>query len=81
MSTGSTAIEAMVSEAPASESAPKVSPAAATATTSGSSRSRARKTRASVRAMTTSAAMSRAISEWLIERVRSETTTGAPVTT
>ena len=64
-----------------SDSAPKVSPAAATATTSGSRRSRARKTSDSVMAMTTSAATSSTISEWLIDLVRSLTTTGAPVTT
>jgi hypothetical protein len=80
MSTGRTAIDAIVSDAPTSDSPPNVSAAAATAIASGSSRSRLRKTSASVAAMTSSAANSRAIIDPVIEDVRSETTTGAPVT-
>ena len=48
--------------------------------TSGSRRGRPRKTSASVAAITSSTAISRSFTEWLIEPVRSETITGSPVT-
>ena len=47
---------------------------------SGSSHGRPEKTSASVAAMTSSATTSRRNSEPVIDAVRSETTTGAPVT-
>ena len=81
MSTGSTAIEAIVREAPASSIAPNVRPAAASAIASGSSRRRLRKTSASVAAMTSSAATSSRTIELVMLVVSAARTTGAPVTT
>ena len=81
MSTGSTPIEAMVSDAPTSDIPPNVIATAASATASGSSRSRARKTIPSVSAITTSAATSSVTIDRVIDELRSLTTTGAPVTT
>ena len=65
---------------PASDSAPNVIPAAASAIASGSSRSRLRNTISSVAAITSSAAISSPAIEPVICDARSLTTTGAPVT-
>ena len=80
MSTGSTAIEAMVSDAPTRETAPKVIPAAASAIASGSSRRRRRKTISSTTAITSSAAIRSTPTDAVIVAARSFRTTGAPVT-
>ncbi len=80
MSTGRAAIEAIVSDAPASDSAPNVSATATSAIASGSSRGRTPKTTASVAAMTSSATTSSVRSDPPIDAERSDTTTGAPVT-
>ena len=80
MRIGSTAIEAIVKGAPTSAIPPKVSPAVARATPSGSSRARTRKTSARVAAMMSKAATSNTTIARLMLCVRSETTTGAPVT-
>jgi hypothetical protein len=81
MRTGRTAIVAIVSDAPTSASSPNVIPVAARATASGSSRIRTRNTAASTSAITSRAPTSRTPIPREIESVRSETTTGAPVTT
>ena len=62
-STGSTAIEAIVSDAPSSDISPNVIATAASATASGSSRSRLRNTSASTSAITRSATTSSRSSE------------------
>jgi hypothetical protein len=80
MSTGSAAIEAMVRLAPASDTAPNVSAAAARASASGSSLSRVRNTSASVAAITRSAAPRRMKIESLTALASPSTTTGTPVT-
>ena len=80
MRIGRTAIDAIVSDAPASESAPNVSATATSARASGSSRGRTPKTSRSVAAMTISATASSVRSEPPIDAERSDTTTGAPVT-
>ena len=73
-------MEAMVSDAPASDIPPKVSPAAARASARGSRRARARKTSVSAPAITRSEARSSTPIEPVSERARSSTTTGAPLT-
>ncbi len=80
MSTGRTAIEAIVSDAPTTDSAPNVIAAAASASASGRSRGRLRKTSRSIAAMTSSATASSVRIERPIDADRSDTTTGAPVT-
>ena len=80
MSTGRTATWAIVTDAPASETAPKAIAAASNAIASGRSRRSGPNVSPSAPAMTITTAISSSSSECVIELRRSDTITGSPVT-